>query len=495
MPAAGESPSAARLRRAALAAAICVYLALACYASWHRLGWSDEGWYADPAYNLARHGRMVTTVFDPSRGLTRIDQHTYWIFPFSVLSEALWFRIFPATLFSARIHVILWGLLAIAAFYRIVARITGNRVAAAFAAGALALDYTFLDNSAFARPDIMCCALGLSGLAAYLELRGGSLWIALLAANAFLAGAIMTHPNGIFHIAGLLLLIAVLDRKRLTLLNCVAAALPYLAAIGMWMPYVLQDWGAFRDQLTQNGTNSRWTPTLNPIAILYNELRERYWTLFGLKTGGSARLKVLVLVSYFGSTALLLCSRRLRQQKGATLLLALLGLYFVELSVFNQKLSYYFVHILPWYVAILAVVSLWLWTSAPRFRPVLAGWLVLLLGVQCGGIVLRARQRSAHQDEAAAADFLRRQGTGVHRIAATAALLFYLDFDPRLIDDPTLGTEGSTQPDAVVIGSNYRDIYDGWATARPQAMERIRQRLSGYRLTYENREYSVYFLK
>ena len=40
----------------------------------------DEGWFASPAFNLANHGFMGTTVlYNPH--LPRIQQHKYWILP------------------------------------------------------------------------------------------------------------------------------------------------------------------------------------------------------------------------------------------------------------------------------------------------------------------------------------------------------------------------------------------------------------------------------
>lgn len=486
-------PNFPGMRRAIIAVAVIVYLALAMLSAWHRLAWSDEGWYADPAYNLAKHGRMSTTVFDPATtSLTRIDQHTYWIFPLSVLAPAAWLTLLPATLFWTRLLTIVWGLIAVGAFYRILAALTRDVWIATLGTSLLALDYNFIDNAGFARPDMMCLALGLCGIAFYLDVRERSLPVAMFLANGCIAASGLTHPNGIFHLAGLATLFVALDRKRLNAKILLAAICPYLIALALWVPYILQDVPAFRDQMSVNGSDARWTRTLNPFRILWNEWRERYAILFGFKTGGAARIKAVNLISYLAGIATLLGVPELRKRTSSRLLLALLGVYFIALSLFNQKLTYYFIHILPWIIAALTVAAAWWWNRWPRLRPALALWLAVLILVQCAGITLRAFKRSARSDEANAIAFLHSRAPNAQLIIGSAALLFGLKFDTRLVDDLSLDVHSPRVPDAIVIGSIYRDVYDGWNVIKPDEMRLINERLSHYILEYHNSEYQVY---
>jgi len=64
-----------------LGISIAVYIVLALLQASAKSTWSDEGWFASPALNLAYHGFLGTTVlYNPH--LPRIQQHTYWILPF-----------------------------------------------------------------------------------------------------------------------------------------------------------------------------------------------------------------------------------------------------------------------------------------------------------------------------------------------------------------------------------------------------------------------------
>jgi hypothetical protein len=91
-----------------------------------------------------------------------------------------------------------------------------------------------------------------------------------------------------------------------------------------------------------------------------------------------------------------------------------------------------------------------------------------------------------------AVEFLRTHTEPADRIAGTAALVYSLDFDPRLVDDPHLGLKGGTEPQAVVIEELYRAFYAGWGAQHPVEMSKIRQRLSSYRLAYHSRGYEIY---
>ena len=61
-----------------LLGSITVFFLLALLVASAKRPWSDEGWFASPAFNLAYRGFMGTTVLY-SPHLPRIEQHTYWI--------------------------------------------------------------------------------------------------------------------------------------------------------------------------------------------------------------------------------------------------------------------------------------------------------------------------------------------------------------------------------------------------------------------------------
>ena len=86
-----------------------------------------------------------------------------------------------------------------------------------------------------------------------------------------------------------------------------------------------------------------------------------------------------MLLAYIAGVIGVLCTRGLRKQRPVRGLLYLLAVYFVAMSVFNQKLSYYLVHIVPWYAALLGIWLDWLWNQHKSLRPVLAATAALVV--------------------------------------------------------------------------------------------------------------------
>jgi hypothetical protein len=473
---------------------VLISVAAASVAAWNRRPWSDEGWFSSPSYNLAKHGFLGTTVLDSSgTGLTRIEQRTYWVMPVYLLGEALWYRLFPTTIFSTRAFTIclipfaLWG------FHLFLSRLLPRTFTPALAACLLALSFVFIDNAGFARPDLMCCTLGIWGLATYLLLRERSLGLALLVSNTFIAASGLTHPNGVFHFAGLLTLVLWFDRRRLSFRALAPAAVPYIMFGGAWLFYVSKDFPAFLDQIRANGlSNERWTSSLNPFLVAWHEVRDRYLVAFGFTTGGIALAKGVALCVYLVSVAGCLADPRLRSKPSTRLLLVLLAVYFSLMSIFNQKLSYYLIHIVPLYVALVAVWSAWLWNIYPRFRMFAASTLIFLVFLETGGILLKARQRSYIPAQRAAVRYTLSNAPPSGRIAGSASLIFEMGFDSRLHDDPYLGLKSGLAPSVIVIEDLYRDLYASWSKERPADMRTIHARLSLYRLAYRSNSYEVY---
>ena len=99
------------------------------------------------AYNLARHGFMGTTVINPSDlHLTRIESRTYWVMPLYLVGQAIWLKLFPATIFAVRSFSILWAPVALFSFHRFLYKVTSNAQASALAVCLLALSFIFIDT-------------------------------------------------------------------------------------------------------------------------------------------------------------------------------------------------------------------------------------------------------------------------------------------------------------------------------------------------------------
>src|ERR1019366_180867 len=84
---------------APLLAAIAIYLSIALLLARTKAPWCDEGWFANPAYNLAFHRYMGSNVVEPSGFILNtymrgIQQRTYYQIPTHLVMLAAWFRVF-----------------------------------------------------------------------------------------------------------------------------------------------------------------------------------------------------------------------------------------------------------------------------------------------------------------------------------------------------------------------------------------------------------------
>src|SRR5260370_6080630 len=199
---------------------VLVFAALAGAGTLVSLPWSDEGWFANPALNLITNGTFGTSVLDPTasfrtNNLTGINQQSYWIVPLDPLAQAVWYKVVGFGLLKLRVLSVLWGLLTLAAWWKIVEILTADRRAATVALGLLSIDFTVVWSSSVGRMDIMAAALGGCGLSAYLVLREGPLWRAVLVSQTLIAAAGMSHPMAVGYFVGLLFLTLHLDRRRI----------------------------------------------------------------------------------------------------------------------------------------------------------------------------------------------------------------------------------------------------------------------------------------
>jgi uncharacterized membrane protein len=117
---------------------LLVFVAIAVLCAHTNLPWSDEAWFASPALNLIARGNFGTSVLDPTasfrtNNLTGIHEHTYWIVPLFPLAEAAWFRALGFGLMQVRYLSILWGMVALWAWYRMLKILSGDERVAVLA--------------------------------------------------------------------------------------------------------------------------------------------------------------------------------------------------------------------------------------------------------------------------------------------------------------------------------------------------------------------------
>ncbi len=500
-PAPAMLPRTRNRARVALWGILAGYAALAVIAALTYAPRADEGFFASPGLNLATKGYMGTTVVEGShKFLKDIHRYTYWITPLHFVVQAGWYKVAGFGLFRMRMLSLLFGLLALAVWYAIAARVSGSRTVAALASALIAFDFNFVAGGASGRMDMMAAALNFSGIAAYLALRERSVTAAVLAGNALAAAAGLTHPvAGYLAFLAQALVLLYFDRARISPRLIAVAAAPYLIGGAAWGSYILKDPEAF---VAQFGTNATMSGRLNglhaPWVGIWHELTLRYAGGYGLRgqsTGvsGPAFLKVSMLFLYAAGLAGAVLTREIRANKGYRALLLLLLAYFLALSVLDaQKAFYYLPHVTPFYAALAAawIASFVRTRRVPLWAPAAAVSCTLL--IQSGGVVYRGCLNPFARTYAPAMDFLRARVSPEDTLFGSASAAFSLGFDRGLVDDVRLGFYTGRKPDFILVDEEYRIAFGQYEENDPKVYAFIARRLAAeYVPVYDRDGYTV----
>lgn len=482
-----------------LGISIAVYLLLALVQASAKRPWSDEGWFASPAFNLAYHGFMGTTVLY-NRHLPRIQQHTYWILPLYLVGLAAWFKATGFGLVSMRMLSAVFGAVTIGSWYAIAQKLTRDPLTAGITAVLLSTDYLFVNIGTLGRPDMMCAGWGSLALALYLCLREQGLRRAFLWANVAMACCFFTHPNAILFAALFVLLLWLYDRKNLRIQTLLIGALPYLAGVAVWAAYIAKDPSAFHAQLAGNADkHGRFGNFFHPLMAIKAELMERYLITYGLgphEVGhtGPIFLKAFVLVCYFAAILICLIVPSIRQRPGTKLVLAMLGIVFVIQCFFNQKLSWYLAHIIPLYTLVLAIAFVAIWHKGRLLRVATAAVFLALLGIQVGGSLYLLKANTYREQYIPLLAFLN-QLPPQESICGSAAIEFGLQDRERLLDDVTFGYYTHRPPNYVVMDSIYEEALEGLKYNDPVAYKADEAKLKNARKVYDQDGFQVYALQ
>lgn len=471
------------------AAVLCILLTsvvLSCALALAKRPWCDEAWFASPAYNLAYHGTIGTTILDPhgfayTPDLKGVDRFTYWIMPGYILAQAAWYRVVGFSLFSMRLLSIVWSAIALLSWFVVVNWITGSRRVSLLALLLLATEQQFIRSAAFGRMDLMCVALGLSALAAYLHFRESRFLLAMAASSCLATLAMVTHPNGLFSTLILTGFVVWLDRGRLHFRTLLVAAIPALLIAGAWALYIVQEPGLF---LAQIHSQSSFLSFLgSPVRMLAAEISERYSEPYGLTAPFPVLLGSLVFYSYLLAISLALAVPSLRGNRGSRVLLILTLFQFAALLLV-KKSWYYLVYILPFYTSLLAVVLDWVLLQGRVWRFVACAAVILITLVNTGFILVRVQRRDIQQFEAAV-KYLKATGKPGELVMGSGELGFELGFDGQVIDDCRLGFLSGKVPAAIVIEPQYRSFWFPWIqTHEPAAYDHVSATLKRYDLVY-----------
>lgn len=490
-----------KFQLALVCAAVVAYLVLAFGSALTKSPEVDEGFFANPAFNLVTRGWMGTTVLETAgSGLKGIREHTYWVQPLHLLFQAGWYELFGFSLASLRAVSILWGLVALAAWFLIMKQLSGERALGFLTAGLLAVDYTFVAVGSLGRMDMMCAALGFAALAAYLALRERNLGAAVFTSHALVMLSGLTHPNGIIHLAGLVLVTLYFDRRRLRLAHIGLAAVPYLLGAVGWGLYIMQDPSSFIAQFSTNAKDGgRLVAFKTPWVGIINEFVNRYPHAFGLGENspghaGPIYLKSLLLVPYVVALVWAFVSRGVRGHTGYRVLLLLVVLYFLILSFIDgQKETPYLIHIFPLYVALLALFLRRLWERPGVTRQLLAVCVAGFVLLEAGGMLMRIRQRTYQRLYQPTIAYLERNSDRTTEIIGSSALGFGLNFPENLTDDIRLGYASGRRPRFIVVTSEYERSYGENLDRQPDLKRHIHALLDEeYARVYENDGYKIY---
>lgn len=486
---------------AATSVILVLFVALAIGNAFAERPQIDEGMFASPSLNLATKGFMGTTVMESQNSpLLRINMRTYWVMPLFLLNTALWIKLFGFSLFTMRSLSVVWGLVGLIAWLLIMLKLSGDRRIAILTLVLLAFDYTFINGAAMARMDMMNAALGSAAIASYLCLRERDLRLAILLSQSLVVLSGLTHANGILAFAGLLFVTLYYDRKSIQWRHVAFALLPYVIAAGAFGWWIMKDFAAFKAQFVDNAVEKgRLGGFRAPWIGVIREFTERYPHAYGLGArsgghGGPVYLKSLVLVAYAAGVIGTLITPSIRRNRNYRALLILAGIYFLILALLDgNKVTQYLVHIIPIYLALLAVWVHWCWTTRLLPAPLIAFGLIGLISLQVGGATLRIKQDTYHRLYVPAIDFLKQNTNGQTTIMGSSALGFGLGFPDNLVDDGRFGYMSGKRPDIIVYAEESEQSMREAKAFYPKLPVYMNKLLSEeYGLIFENPSFKIY---
>jgi 4-amino-4-deoxy-L-arabinose transferase-like glycosyltransferase len=443
-----------------LLAVILFSLVFATGAALTRRPWCDEGWFASIGYSLIHRGMMGMSVLDPHGyifhpNVEGIDRYTYWVMPGYPLMQAAWYKVLGVSLFSMRSISLFWGVVALLSWYVVVQWLTGDRPVALLATLLLGTEQHFAFSAATGRMDMMCAALGLLSLALYIRLRR-NFTLALFIASCVSAINLFTHPNAIFGMFALAVLILYFDRNRITLSALLLASCPFLVLGSLWGFYITRAPHFFVAQFqAQSRVPHRLELPWNPWKSLLQEIELRYASSYALDRAFPENLNRIVPALYLAAIIVVVGVSQLRREAGVRILLIFTAISFVLLMCF-QKNWYYLVFIIPYYTALLAVASAWFWRKYVGSRAFVVALLVPFLVVQLGILSFRIVHNDYRGRYLKAVDFLKQDAKPGDLIMGSGELAFELGFDGQVLDDARLGFYTGKKPEYIVLEAHYR---------------------------------------
>ena len=481
-------------------AALILYLLLAFAAASTREPWCDEAWFNGPARNLAYHGYMGTPDLDPQSNIGKprvrldgINRYTYWVTPLYMVVQAAWFKIAGFDILRARAASVMWGIVALLAWWTIAARLT-DRLTAGIAMLLIGVEYNFVFAASDARMDMMTAALGSLALALYLRERESSFPRALLLTHIALAAAVLTHPIAVAYGLAWVTMVLLLDRKHVQGKYLPLCAAPYVIAAAGWGLYIAQAPQLFLTQFAGNSTE-RGPGLTQAWAALKLELSHRYAENFGMAawTSGPARAKIAIALLYIGGLVWVAGSRDLRSKIGVRVVLACAAAVLAFFWLFEgTKTPVYLPHTLPW-LCLIAAITLADFAMRPGpLRYAVPAVLLAVVAIQTLATVMPARRDPYRTLYAPTMTFLSQHLRPADTVMGDAAIGWALGFDRPVTDDAWLGYRTGKKLDWLVVTPVYAGTIESVSHNRPDVYRHIAGLLAGYHVVFALKDYRIY---
>jgi len=357
------------------------------------------------------------------------------------------------------------------------------------------VDAAFLWGAGAGRMDMMCAALGVTGLTAYVLLRERHWTAAILLSHAAIAAAALSHPLALGWCTALVALTLYFDWRRIRVPQVALAAVPYLVAAGAWGIYIAKDPALWWSQFSGNAAN-RLPEGL--FVWLRRQTMERFVYEYGLgpTTHGFAHARLVVLALYLIGAIGVLASREIRNHRGSRALILVWLVSSLTFAFVDRDIHRFYM--LHFSMSLAVLLAVWIWTcwqrrSAPRWA--LAGLAASLVTVQLATTGWHIHQDLYRNDYLVSTDFLKGKLQPGQLVFGSAELAFQLGWDGTLVDDYRLGYKTGRRHAAFIVLDRNR--YQEWIPALqkldPPAYQYIHGMLDhDYHLVQQDGEYQVY---
>ena len=239
-----------------LAAIMLVFLVVRAPLMYRQPGGQDEDSYSVPGYTVATEGiprlpyvperRRESVFFKADKVLTTLPPaFFYW--------QAPWFWVLPAGYGTARLPSAAAGLATIWLVFQLARRMTKDDSTALGAAGLYSLSRVLFFPATTARPDMLCCLFGIAAVLVAWEWSRAPSTRRLVGCGLLCGLGLLTHPFAIVYCLqiGVWVLWRSRNWKRSTI-NGAILTTTALVILSAWLPLILMDVDAFREQFIGN---------------------------------------------------------------------------------------------------------------------------------------------------------------------------------------------------------------------------------------------------